>query len=148
MKKYLIILILITLAITGCKKESEVSLDIYEASKALDIKYTNMNSMDEGELAIIYELDLKDIENKIIKASSLNNGDFYAFICTNKSEKQKIKEQMMNMFEILEQQSNLYSPEAVKKIQNRLETSIGECLIYIVSDNNDAYYKVVKEHVS
>ncbi len=148
MKKYLILLIVIMLAITGCKSNEEVSLDINKASISLDEKYTNMNDMNEGELTIIYGLNLDLMEEKVIKASSLNNGDFYALICVNKKNKDKIKEQMNNMFKELENQSNLYSPEAVEKIKNRFESSAGNCLVYIVSDDNNAYYDVVKEHIS
>ena len=55
---------------------------------------------------------------------------------------------MKNMFSILENQSNLYSPEAVKLLKNRLETSVGNYLIYIVSDNNNAYYDVLKGFIN
>lgn len=55
---------------------------------------------------------------------------------------------MDEMFSILENQSSLYSPEAVNLIKNKLATSVGDYLIYIVSENNEEMYNVVKEYIN
>ena len=54
---------------------------------------------------------------------------------------------MQKMFGIMSEQSNLYSPEAVDLINNRLETSVGDYLIYIISNDNDKYYDILKGYI-
>ncbi|MBR1416693.1 MAG: DUF4358 domain-containing protein [Bacilli bacterium] len=148
MKKVLII-IGAMLLLCGCQSNESITyLDINKASSALDSKYGNMNAMDKSELETIYGLDTSKFIEYQIKSSTSSNGNFYAIIKVDDANKKNAQDQMKNMFSILENQSNLYSPEAVKLLKNRLETSVGNYLIYIVSDNNNAYYDVLKGFIN
>lgn len=146
MKKYFVILVMVLLMACGCSSKDS-TIDLEKASAALDEKYTNMVNMDEGQLFAIYGVDTNEYEEFVIKCSSLNNGNLYAIIKTNDDNKSDAKTQMHNMFKVLESQSNMYSPEAVKMIQNRLETTVGDYYIYFVSDDNQAYYDILKEFI-
>ena len=146
MKKILVIMFSL-LILSGCKSNSISNLDMKGAESALDNKYSNMISMEKSELEAIYSLDTSKFEDYIIKSSTLGNGNFYAIIKVSDSNKKDVQNQMENMFKILVNQSNLYSPEAVNLLKNRLQTSIGNYLIYIVSDDNNAYYEIVKEYI-
>lgn len=150
MGKKLIILSLLLFFVCACdsNKNNITNLDLEGASIALDEKYTNMSDMNTNELEIIYGLDVSFVEEYKIKSSILANGNFYAILKVSDKNKNKVKEQMQNMFSILEKQSNLYSPDAVKLIKNHLETSIGNYLIYIVSENNNEYYEIVKGYIN
>ena len=53
---------------------------------------------------------------------------------------------MNNFFDILVEQNVLYSPEAVNLLENYLETSIGDYLIYISSADNQESYNIIKDH--
>jgi len=149
MKKVLIILPILLLLLCGCASNNNITnLDLEGASTALDAKYDNMSDMDINELKVIYGLDVSLTEEYKIKSSALANGNFYAIIKVSNENKNKIKDQMGDMFSILEKQSNLYSPDAVNLIKNHLETSVGNYLIYIVSENNNEYYEIVKGYIN
>jgi uncharacterized protein YceK len=146
MKKVLILFVLLFL-VTGCGKESVTNLDLKKASEEVASIYTNMEDMDKDELKAIYGLDVSLLDEYEVKSSSLSNGYFYAILKVDDKNTKEVKKQMDNLFKVLENQSDLYSPEAVKLIKNRLETSIGNYLIYIVSEDNDAMYDVIKGYV-
>lgn len=118
------------------------------ASTSLDEKYQNMALMSEKELEGIYNQDITLMEEYIIKSSENQDGNFYALIKVKSENKEKVKNNMDEMFSILENQSSLYSPEAVNLIKNKLATSVGDYLIYIVSENNEEMYNVVKEYIN
>ena len=54
---------------------------------------------------------------------------------------------MDNFFETLESQSSLYSPEAVGILEDRVQTSVGNYLIYISYKDTDKAYDLVKENI-
>ena len=148
MKKILIIIVTVLL-ICGCaNKNNMTNLDINKASSSLDNKYQNMQTMNKDELEVIYGLDLSLFDEYTIKSSSSANGDFYAIIKVKDENKKQVQEKMNNMFKVLENQSNLYSPEAVSKLKNKLSTSVGNYLIYIVSNDNNSYYDIVKGFIN
>lgn len=146
MKKLLIMLMVVLLC--GCGSNSSANnLDINGASKALDEAYTDMLVMDDTQLEVIYGLDLSLLEEYVVKYSSKNNGNFYAILKTDSNNKNEVKAQMANMFSVLETQNSLYTPEAVALIKNHLETSVGDYLIYLVGQDTEALYNVVKDYI-
>ena len=146
--KKIIITIFAILLLCGCSNNNATNLDINKASNSLDTKYQNMQTINKDELEVIYSLDLSKFEEYTIKSSTTANGDFYAIIKVKDENKKQVQDQMNNMFKILENQSNLYSPEAVSKLKNKLATSIGNYLIYIVSSDNNSYYEIVKGFIN
>ncbi len=145
--KKIIMVIGLAIILAGCNKSASI-LDMKGASTSLDEKYQNMALMSDKELEGIYNQDTTLMEEYIIKASENQNGNFYALIKVKSENKEKVKNNMDEMFSILENQSSLYSPEAVNLIKNKLATSVGDYLIYIVSENNEEMYNVVKEYIN
>ena len=145
--KKIIMVIGLAIILAGCNKSASI-LDMKGASTSLDEKYQNMALMSDKELEGIYNQDITLMEEYIIKASENQNGNFYALIKVKSENKEKVKNNMDEMFSILENQSSLYSPEAVNLIKNKLATSVGDYLIYIVSENNEEMYNVVKEYIN
>lgn len=145
--KKIIMVIGLAIILAGCNKSAS-TLDIKKASTSLDEKYQNMALMSDKELEGIYNQDTTLMEEYIIKSSENQNGNFYALIKVKPENKDKVKNNMDEMFSILENQSSLYSPEAVNLIKNKLATSVGDYLIYIVSENNEKMYNVVKEYIN
>ena len=131
----------------SCGNSAADKLDAASASKALDSYYTNMVTLDDTQLEVIYGLDLSLLEEYYIKYSNENNGDFYAIIKTDSKNKNEVKSQMNNMFDVLQTQNSLYTPESVALIKNHLETSVGDYLIYLVGQDTNAIYNVVKDHI-
>ena len=146
MKKLLVLLtaVLLSLCLFGCGGDNSTSLDMGKATSSLDSEMTNMSSLDDSELQIIYGLDTSLLDDYTIKSSTLANGNFYAILKVNSDNKAAVKDQMKNMFAVMEKQSDLYSPDAITLIKNHLETSIGDYLIYIVGSDTDALYEIVK----
>ena len=148
MKKYFIVLILVIFFVVGCGNDTNINnLDIEGASKSIDKEFTNMAAIDDTQLKVIYGLNVELLSNYSIKSSYLNNGNFYALIKVEEKNKKEVQNQMQKMFGIMSEQSNLYSPEAVDLINNRLETSVGDYLIYIISNDNDKYYDILKGYI-
>lgn len=143
--KKILILVMSIFILVGCGNKNATNLDINKATTNLDNKFTNMAVIDKEELESIYNLDVSKFEEYVIKSNTSRNGNFYAIIKVNSTNKASVKQEMSSMFKILEGQSTLYSPESVSLIKNRLETSVGDYLIYIVSEDNNAYYNIVKE---
>ncbi|MBE6148894.1 MAG: DUF4358 domain-containing protein [Firmicutes bacterium] len=146
MKKFILMMV-IAMGITACGGNSNLtSVDINGASIALDEKLGNMSSVNEDELESIYQIDTNLMEEYVIKASDIANGNLYAIILVSEENKTEVKNQMTNYFDILVEQNVLYSPEAVNLLKNYLETSIGDYLIYISSEDNQATYNIIKEY--
>ena len=145
--KKIIMVIGLAIILAGCNKSAS-TLDMKKASTSLDEKYQNMALMSDKELEGIYNQDTTLMEEYIIKSSENQDGNFYALIKVKSENKEKVKNNMDEMFSILENQSSLYSPEAVNLIKNKLATSVGDYLIYIVSENNEEMYNVVKEYIN
>jgi len=140
---------MIMMGISACGSGSNLTkVDIVEASKALDAEFGNMSKVNDDELESIYQIDTNLMEEYVIKASDSANGNLYAIILVSEENKNEVKKQMNNYFEILVEQNALYSPEAVNLLENYLETSIGNYLIYLSSDDNEATYNIVKEHTN
>lgn len=150
MKRIIILITIITslLLITGCNQNQNAThLDIDKVSQSFDEKYKNMAVIDENQLQVIYGLDTSLMKKYIIKSSTLADGNFYALIHVDDKNKKQVQEQMDKMLKTMEEQSNLYSKEAVNLIKNRLETSIGDYLIYIISEDNNSMYEILKGYV-
>ena len=145
--KKIIMVIGLAIILAGCNKSAS-TLDMKGSSTSLDEKYQNMALMSDKELEGIYNQDVTLMEEYIIKSSENQDGNFYALIKVKSENKEKVKNNMDEMFSILENQSSLYSPEAVNLIKNKLATSVGDYLIYIVSENNEEMYNVVKEYIN
>ena len=147
--KKLLIISLFCLLLMGCSNSNNIEqLDISSASKALDSKYGNMVKIGENELSVIYGLDLSLFKEYEIKSSQSANGDFYALIKIDSKDKKEVQQMMKKMFEVLEKQSSLYTPEAVLLFENHLATSVGDYLIYLTGDKPSDYYEVVKEYIN
>ena len=148
MKKVLSVL-LVLLVLCGCgSKDSEITnLDYEKTITDLDNSYSNMVELSADELSLVYGLEVSNCEKYMIKSSTLANGDFYAILKVSKDNTSAVKSQMQNLFATLESQSNLYSPDAVNLIKNRLETTIGDYLIYLVGKDTNALYEIVKNNI-
>ena len=146
MKKVVLVLLGLLL-LCGCGSKDSETLDIKAASASLDNEMKDMVVLEDKELEAIYDLDLSLMDEYIIKSGASRNGYLYALIKVKSENKEKVEKQMDNLFEILKTQSNLYSPEAVKILDNKVQTSIGDYLVYISYKDTDKAYDLVKENI-
>ena len=149
MKKIIICLMGILL-LTGCSNSNTSTgntLDSKKASASLDTEMKDMVALEDKELEAIYGLDLSLMDEYTIKSNSNRNGYIYAIIKVSDKNKDEVKKQMDNLFETLKTQSNLYSPEAVEILDNKVQTSVGDYLVYIAYKDTDKAYGLVKENI-
>ena len=146
--KKILIAIMAVLLLTGCGgSKSSNNLDMDAASKSLDKEMKDMVVLEDKELEAVYGLDLSLMDKYIIKSSSNRNGYLYALIKVSSDNKEEVQKQMTGLFDTLKSQSNLYSPEAVKVLDNKVETSVGDYLIYLSYKDTDKAYELVKENI-
>jgi len=146
MKKIIVVLLGILL-LCACENKNRSTLDIEAASASLDNEMKNMITLEDRELEAIYGLDLSLMNEHIIKSEANRNGYLYALIKVDDKNTKEVEKQMNNLFDILKSQSNLYSPEAVKIIDNRIHTTVGNYLVYISYKDNDKAYDLVKGNI-
>lgn len=145
-KLFICTVICLTLLLTGCESDSELStINIKETSSKIDQKFSNMSDVSESEIKDIYEVDLSLVNEYVFKTSDSGNGDIYIILNVNESNKNEVRRQIKKYFNTLEEQVEVYSPDVVKKIKNRLETEIGDNLIYVSSSNNEEIFNIIKD---
>ena len=138
MKKIsILVIILLTVILTGCGNSSLNELDINKASAAVEETLKNMEIVEDATLEDVYDLDLSKIKNHVIKQN--DDGDLYAIIETN--DKISVKDDMDAYFEKIKEFNQAYSPERLDILENRLEKEIGNYLIYIVAEDADDIYE-------
>lgn len=138
--KKICVLIIMLLLVTGCGGEGLNNLDVNKASNAIEETLKDMVEIEGETLRDVYGLDLSVIESHIVKQNSY--GDIYAIIKTN--DKATVKEDMEGYFEKIKEFNEVYAPERLETLENRVEKEIGNYLIYIVAENaNDIYQDVV-----
>ena len=138
MKKIsILVIILLTVILTGCGSNSLNELDIKKASLAVEKTLKNMEIVEDTTLEDVYDLDLSKIKNHVIKQN--DNGDLYAIIETE--DKTSVKDDMEDYFEKTKEFNQAYSPERLEILENRLEKEIGNYLIYIVAEDADNIYE-------
>lgn len=138
--------VLLVLCITGCKSEELNSIDLEKSKEEISSKMSGMSDADTTELKDIYGVDVSLFGEYIFQVSDASNGDIYAIIYVDDENVEEVKQQMSSYFTTLEDQVEMYSPDVVSKIKNRLETSIGNYLIYISSTDNQGIYDIIKEN--
>lgn len=141
-----LLLLLLFLWRNGANNTTE-SLDMNAASMSLDAEMQDMIVLEDKELESIYGLDLSLMEDYIIKSNASRNGYIYALIKVDSKNKDEVKKQMNNLFDVLKTQSNLYSPEAVKILDQKVETTVGDYLVYISYKDTTKAYGLVKENI-
>lgn len=92
----------------------------------------------------------KDLVSEGIYAlpSFITSAEQYIIIKPSKGNKDEVKEKMDEYMTNLQKQWDTYLPHQAEIVKNRMETSIGDYLIYIVTTDNDAVLKAIKKNVS
>ena len=80
--------------------------------------------------------------------SFMTSAEQYIIVKPSKGNKDKVEEKMNEYMKNLQTQWDAYLPDQAAKVKGRLETSIGDYLIYIVTSDNDAVLKTIKNNVS
>lgn len=80
--------------------------------------------------------------------SFMTSAEQYIIVKPSKGNKDEVKAKLDEYMKNLQTQWDTYLPEQAAIVKNRLETEIGDYLIYIVTSDNDVVLKAIKKNVS
>ena len=135
MKKILLVLF-VFLFMVGCGDTTTKEFDMDKASEAIEKRLSNMVKIEDSTLTDAYNLDLSKMDKWIFKQNE--EGDLYAIIKT--SNKTDVKNAMKDYFAKVKDFNSSYSPERLEILENRLEKTLGDYIIYIVAKDNESIY--------
>ena len=140
--------------LVGCGQQ-KVTLNLEEISnKVSTLTYQNKEMFNQNEilteskLKSKYNLDTSNIESfKISMPTLMESSNMYMIVLPKEGKTQEVKTAMNQLLEKVEASWTVgnYAPKEADKVKNRLETSYGNYLIYIISDDNDLVLKTIKE---
>lgn len=152
MKK--VILCLMLLLVVGCGTKSLVFNDVYNNVKDLqynnELVFNDHETMTKEQLESIYQLDTSSMEEFLfVLPKGITNPNMYVIVKPVSGKTNIVKEDMKNFLTKYDNSWGVgegaipYFPEAVELINNRLERTYGNYLIYIVSSDNELIYKTI-----
>ena len=149
MKKFLVLLICLFL-ITGCSSNEEKLVDIDVQKVGSELKqfayFNDDKSLNDEDLIAGYGIDTKIMSEYAIYISSVvSDPSMYIVAKPVEGKESVLKFQIKDMFSKYSSSYSGYYPEAVPKIEGRLEKEYNGFLIYIISENNDAIYSKILE---
>lgn len=109
-----------------------------------------LNGLNYVEVDMVLGEKSKDLVSEGLYAlpTFITSAEQYIIIKPSKGNKDEVKEKMDEYMDNLQKQWDTYLPHQAELVKNRLETSIGDYLIYIVTTDNDAILKAIKKNVS
>lgn len=107
-----------------------------------------MGEVTDESLESTFNIKKEDVSEYAGKTSMMivsSNG--YIMIKPAKGKKDTIKKAMNEYMKKQEEQWSTYLPDQYELVKNRLETEVNGYLVYIVSTNNDAVLKAIKNNI-
>ena len=152
---FLVVALLSVIIILLTKERQEVSANL-DFSK---IKETvpNLKKDDENIFGLLMEitdstlLDLYGIDPSLMEeyygqtSALMVHSSMFLIIKPLDGKEDEVKEQVAEYMLKLEEQWKIYLPSQYSLVINRLETKLGDYLIYIVSVDNDLVLNTIKE---
>ncbi len=155
MKKIVVFIVMVLLV--GCNQK-EVELDLiklYSGIESLNYKDSNnqirplFNNeiIDNEKLQSKYDLDISNIDKILFSIpKEMDQASMYIIVLPKENKKDEVNNEIENFFIKYEQEWALYFPKEEALIKNRLQTSYGQYLIYIVSNDNNKVLNYIKEN--
>ena len=153
MKKILIILLSGLVLVTGCgKKEESITLNLDKVKEnVLAVKkdgFEIFGMMGSG-LDFVkeepYNVNTDNFEEALFETSLMNvHASMYIVIKPKEGKKEEVKKDMKNFMEKYSENWSTYLPDQYEMVKNRLETNVGDYLVYVVSEDNNAVLEAIK----
>ena len=94
------------------------------------------------------EYDTEDVEEYAGKTSMMIvSASSYMIMKPAEGKKEAVKEAMADYMAKQEEQWGAYLPAQYDLVKNRLETEVEGYLVYVVSEDNDAVLKAIKNNI-
>lgn len=146
MKKFLLTLCALLL-LTGCGNKNLDLEKVNENVKETNV-FSNLQILSEEHLKNNFSIDAQKAE-EILFVGDTENSDadlFTDFYIVVKAKDETILEDIDNLLsESFEQRLEMYNPEGLQKVKNRLETTYNGYKIYISSSDNEKVLKAIKK---
>ena len=155
-----IISILIILALVACTKENQIKLDLKQLATDLNtLEYIDDNNqvkplfnndiITSQEMNRIYNIDSRSMSDVVFSMpKDLDDVSMFIIVLPCKNKTSEVKNEIDNFFNEYKQEWELYFPREKFLINNRLESSYADYLIYIVSNDNARVLNYIKEIVN
>lgn len=146
MKKLLLVLCALLL-VTGCGNKN-LNLDIVKQNVRDTNIYKNLNTVTSEDMKNYFSIDTNLAEEILFEGDSENKDadlytDFYIIV---KAKDDKLIKQIDDLLgETFELRLEMYNPEGLQKVKNRLVTTYNGYKIYISSSDNEKVLKAIKK---
>jgi len=149
MKKiFLMIIILGNLILfTGCEKDKNYIIDIDLAKENLTTyeEFDNCEEMTKEDMESIYDFDTNLLEEYTIMMPKVsNNANMYMILKVKSENQDEVRNMLNNFTDKYIQQFNLYAPEQVDLIDNKVISIKDEYIIYLISNDNKSVLEVIR----
>lgn len=152
MKKILILVML--LVVTGCGSKSIDLNSVYNNLNELkyndEVIFNDQLKMTSEDLKEKYGLNLEEVEDYlIVLPKAIKNPYMYVIVKPKNGKTNIVKDEIKDFLTKYDNSWGVgdggivYFPEAITYIENRLERTYGDYLIYIISPDNELVYKQI-----
>lgn len=126
--------------------DNNKSLSILK-EKGYPLIFNMMMALEEEQLEMV-GLSKDQIEEFVIKTPlAIVSANTYMIIKPANGKAKEVKEAISKYMKQLENQWSAYLPDQYDLVKNRMETEIGNYLIYIISTDNEAVLQEIKKSV-
>ena len=151
-----LLVIFVVLLMTGCNSASdevkkELDLDNYK-EKVVELNingetpFSDSSNLNNLDVLDTYGLDSSLLDDYLIyMPSSVVNASMFIVVKPISGQESVVKYQIKELFEKYYNAYNGYYPKEAKLIEDRMEKEVDGYLFYIVSNDNDKVYNLLKE---
>ena len=151
-----LLVIFVVLLMTGCNSASdevkkELDLDNYK-EKVVELNingetpFSDSSNLNNLDVLDTYGLDSSLLDDYLIyMPSSVVNASMFIVVKPISGQESVVKYQIKELFEKYYNAYNGYYPKEAKLIEDRMEKEVDGYLVYIVSNDNDKVYNLLKE---
>ena len=149
MKKLLLILV-VSIMLVGCGKTINFDLKTVESNLSNftinnEKEFKDCINWDKDTLEMKYEIDTTNMEEILVMMPSLvNSANMYMVVKAKSGKVNEVKKELDKIMKSYENAWGMgYAPEEADKVNNRLEKTEGNYLIYIISSDNENVLKEI-----
>lgn len=108
--------------------------------------YGDLMYVDAVELGNVLGISEELLEEHLVAMPTfITSASQYIILKPAEGKKEEVKNLMTTYMSNLQEQWNMYLPDQAELVKNRKEATIGEYLVYIISTDNDAVLKTIKD---
>ena len=109
--------------------------------------FSAMMDVPEEALEMTFGINPELVEEYTAKVPMMIvNSNMYLIVKPKEGKENEVKEAINTYMKNLEDQWSTYLPDQYELVKNRKEEKVGNYLVYIVSNDNEAVYKAIKNN--